>query len=62
MCKSISIQSIRRANQRIMSGRGRSFSSSGGNAEIRCHTTYGSNVLSIPVEKIRSAAETVLKQ
>ena len=61
MCKTISRQSILKANRTIISKRARSFSSNGGEASIRCHTIYGSRTLSVPTKKIVAAAHNVMK-
>lgn len=62
MCNSISLQSIKKANGRLMHRQSSSFTTDGTTAKIHCHTIYGSSELSIPTDKIIHAANNALKQ
>ncbi len=61
MCHQISIESIKRANGRLMYKRSRTFSSDGSTAAIRCRTIGGQRTLTVPTKKIMDAANNILK-
>ena len=61
MCRSISVQSIKKANGSLMYNQSRSFSSDGSVAAIRCRTVGGRRTLYVPTKKIIDAANNALK-
>lgn len=62
MPRSISIQSIKKANGSLMYNQSRSFTSDGSTAAIRCRTIGGRRTLSVPTKKIIDAANKAMKQ
>lgn len=61
MCNSISIQSIKRANRRLMHNKSHSFTSDGSMAAINCRTIGGNRTLTVSTRKIIDAASNALK-
>lgn len=62
MCRTISIQSIKKANGSLMHSKSRSFSSDGSVAAIRCRTIGGNRTLYVPTKKIMAAATKAMRQ
>lgn len=62
MNRTISVQSIQKANTRLINRQFRSFSSDGTTATIRCRTANGTRTLYVPTQKILDAANNAMKQ